>query len=202
MIVVLFSCTAERYAKEMNTAFHSLWHTDVPIWSLIVRGAVVYLAVIILLRIAGKRQVAQMGMTEFVALLLISNAVQNSMNGGDNSVTGGLILATTVIACAYLMTYLTYRSRKIEKLVQGRPTLLIHHGKVLYPHLKREMLSVRELLHALRKQGVTNLDDVAEAVLESDGFISITHKIDIERHPKLHQAIVDERGMTFDDAAE
>jgi uncharacterized membrane protein YcaP (DUF421 family) len=178
-------------------ALHSLYSTDIPVWSLIIRGAVVYAAVIILLRLGGKRQVAQMGMTEFVALLLISNAVQNSMNGGDNSLVGGLLLAATVIGCAYAMTYLTFRSSKFEKLVQGRPTLLIHHGRIISAHLKRELLSVRELVAVLRKQGVNDLDDVAEAVLESDGSISVTRKGDRERHPTVHQAIVDERGGTL-----
>jgi uncharacterized membrane protein YcaP (DUF421 family) len=182
--------------------WHSLWHPDLPLWSLVVRGVMVYLAVIILLRLAGKRQVAQMGMTEFVALLLISNAVQNAMNGGDNSLAGGLVLAATVIACAYGMTYLTYRSRRVETLVQGRPTLLIHHGRILYDHLASELLSIRELVAVLRKQGVNNLDEVAEAILESDGFISITRKGDRERHPKVHQAIIDERGVVFDEAKE
>lgn len=178
--------------------WHALWHPDVPIVSLIIRGTVVYLAVIVLLRVAGKRQVAQMGIAEFVALLLISNAVQNAMNGGDNSLAGGLILAATVIACAYVMTYLTYRSRKIENLIQGRPTLLIHHGQIIHAHLAKELLSIRELVAALRKQGVSNIDDVAEAVLESDGFISITRKGDVERHPKIHQAIREERGAGYD----
>jgi uncharacterized membrane protein YcaP (DUF421 family) len=182
-----------------SSAFHALWHPDLPVWALVVRGAVVYLAVIVLLRIAGKRQVAQMGMTEFVALLLISNAVQNAMNGGDASLAGGLVLAVTIIGCAYAMTYLTYRSRRIERLIQGRPTLLVHHGQIIHKHLKKELLSVPEMLSVLRKQGVTNLDDVAEAVLESDGFISVTHKIDLERHPQLHQAIREERGLRYED---
>src|SRR5678809_648117 len=86
--------------------------------NLIIRAVVVYLAVLILLRISGKRQLGQMGATEFVAILLISNAVQNSMNGGDNSLTGGLILATVLIALSSLVALMTYRSKALENLLQ------------------------------------------------------------------------------------
>src|SRR5438270_5606910 len=110
----------------MSPALHSLLYTDIPWWSLVIRAVVVYVAVLLLLRVAGKRQVGQMGMTEFVALLLISNAVQNAMNGGDNSLVGGLILAGVLIALATLFAYLTFRSSRFERAVQGRPTLLIH----------------------------------------------------------------------------
>jgi uncharacterized membrane protein YcaP (DUF421 family) len=160
-------------------AFHELFHTDIPWWSLVIRACLVYVAVLLLLRIAGKRQVGQMGMTEFVALLLISNAVQNAMNGGDNSLVGGMILAGVLIALATLFAYATYRSPRLEQVVQGRPTLLIHHGKILTRNLARELLSERELRHLLRKQGIQDLDEIAEAVLESDGFISIVRKSEI-----------------------
>ena len=160
-------------------AFRELYVTDIPWWSLALRAVLVYVAVILLLRIAGKRQVGQMGMTEFVALLLISNAVQNAMNGGDNSLAGGIILAAVLIALATLFAFVTYRYPKFERLVQGRPTLLIHHGKLCRHHLARELLSTRELRQILRKQGVHDLHEVAEAVLESDGFISIVRKNEV-----------------------
>jgi uncharacterized membrane protein YcaP (DUF421 family) len=152
------------------------FHLDLPWWNLALRGAIVYGSVILLLRIAGKRQIAQMGMTEFVALLLISNAVQNSMNGGDNSLVGGLILATVLITLSVACAYVTYRWKPVENLIQGRPTLLIHHGRILHDHLAKELLSVSELGHVLRKQGVHSFGEVEEAVLESDGFVSITRK--------------------------
>jgi uncharacterized membrane protein YcaP (DUF421 family) len=155
-------------------ALRELYRPDLPIWSLIVRAGVVYLAVLLLLRISGKRQIAQMGMSEFVALLLISNAVQNSMNGGDNSLIGGVILAVTLILLSWAFQYATFKSRKLEQLVQGRPTLLIHRGKVIVKHLDHELLTVRELKMILRKQGIHDLRDVCEAVLESDGFVSVT----------------------------
>src|SRR2546421_12541995 len=112
-------------------ALRELYITDIPWWSLVIRALVAYCFVLLLLRLAGKRQVGQMAMPEFVALLLISNGVQNSMNGGDNSLIGGLILAVVLIVMSHLVSWGTFRSRKLERLVQGRPTLLIHRGKIL-----------------------------------------------------------------------
>ncbi len=155
-----------------------LWIPDLPFWALVLRATVVFISVLFLLRLSGKRQVGQMGIAQFVALLLISNAVQNSMNGGDNSLTGGIILAAALIMLSYLFEVVTYRSKRLENLIQGRPTLLIHHGKILEDHLRRELLSVRELRALLRHQGIHDLSEVSEAVLESDGFVSVIHRGD------------------------
>ena len=161
-------------------ALRELYRPDIPFWSLIVRAAVVYVGVLALLRIAGKKQVAQMGMSEFVALLLISNAVQNSMNGGDNSLIGGIVLAVTLILLSWAFQYATFKSRKLEQIVQGRPTLLIHKGKVLINHLNREMMTIRELKMILRKQGIHDIHEVCDAVLESDGYVSVTKMSDVQ----------------------
>jgi uncharacterized membrane protein YcaP (DUF421 family) len=152
--------------------------TDFPWWHLVIRAVVVYVAVLLLLRIAGKRQVGQLNMTQLVALLLISNAVQNSMNGGDNSITGGLISAVVLIVLSFFFTFLTYHSKDWENFIQGSPTLLIHHGRLLHENLRHELMSVRELRVLLRKQGIQELADIEEAVLESDGFISVIRKSD------------------------
>ncbi len=161
-------------------ALRELYRPDIPIWSLVVRAIVVYVGVLALLRIAGKKQVSQMGMSEFVALLLISNAVQNSMNGGDNSLIGGVILAITLILMSWAFQYASFKSRKLEQIVQGRPTLLIHKGKVLINHLNREMMTLRELKTILRKQGVHDIHEVCDAILESDGYVSITKMSDVQ----------------------
>ena len=155
---------------------HDLLRTDLPIWNLVLRAATVFVAVLFMLRIAGKRQVAQLGMADFVALMLISNAVQNSMNGGDNSLVGGLIIAVILVGLSTLFQYATFRSRGFEHLIQGRPTLLIHKGELVEHNLNRELLNRRELHAMLRKQGVHSLEEVAEAVLESDGYVSVIRK--------------------------
>jgi uncharacterized membrane protein YcaP (DUF421 family) len=159
---------------------NALWNVSFPWYHLVIRAAVVYFAVLLLLRVGGKRQVGQLNVAQFVALLLISNAVQNSMNGGDNSITGGLISAGVLIILSYVFSFLTYHSKDWENFIQGSPTLLIHHGRLIHSNLRRELMSIRELRVLLRKQGIHDLADIEEAVLESDGFVSITRKSESE----------------------
>ncbi|MBI1859425.1 MAG: DUF421 domain-containing protein [Deltaproteobacteria bacterium] len=159
---------------------HSLFHLSLPPQELVIRGCGVFLYVLILLRIAGKRQMAQMSATEFVAILLISNAVQNAMNGGDNSLAGGLILAGVLIFLSWLISWLTFRYRKARTIFEGTPTLVIHKGTPIDQHLVREHLPRSELMVLLRKQGVHHFSDVHTAVLEADGSLSITRNSEIE----------------------
>ena len=142
--------------------------------NLVVRAAVVYLAILLLLRISGKKQVGQMGAVEFVTILLISNAVQNSMNGGDNSLIGGLLLALVLITISTIISFLTYKSRFFSHLFEGTPTLVIHRGKILHKPLRREMMSESELIILLRKQGINHFSEIETAVLEADGTLSVT----------------------------
>ena len=151
-----------------------LFSLNVGVLDLVLRGIVVYLAVVLLLRISGKRQMGQMGATEFVAILLISNAVQNAMNGGDNSLVGGLILAVTLIALSALISFLTYKSRFFSSVFEGTPTLLIHKGKIVSSQLARELMRESELRALLRKQGIHDLRDIETAILEADGTLSVT----------------------------
>jgi len=149
---------------------------NLPIINLVIRVSVVYLSILLLLRISGKRQLGQMGATEFVSILLISNAVQNSMNGGDNSLTGGLVLAAVLIALSTLISFLTYRSQFCSRIFEGTPTLLIHKGKLVRKNLQEERLSITELKVLLRKQGIHDFQSVETAVLEADGSLSVTKK--------------------------
>ena len=148
---------------------------DLPAANLVLRASVVYVATLLLLRISGKRQMGQMAATEFVAILLISNAVQNAMNGGDNSLSGGLLQALTLIVLSTLISVLTYRSRFFSALFEGTPTVLIHKGKVIARNLKKERLSLEELRALLRKQGIMHIHDVHSAILEADGTLSLSH---------------------------
>src|SRR4051812_1501329 len=119
-----------------------------------------------------------MGATEFVAILLISNAVQNSMNGGDNSLSGGLILAVVLIFLSTATSYLTYRSRIFRGIFEGTPTLLIHNGKAIEKNMAKERMSDVDLKILLRKQGIHHIAEVTTGILEADGTLSLTHKND------------------------
>ena len=156
--------------------WNDLSHLSVSPLNLIIRATVVYLAVLLLLRVSGKREMGQMAVTEFVAILLISNAVQNAMNGGDNSLFGGLLLAGVLIFLSWLISVLTYRSKIFSRVFEGTPTLLVHKGKVLRENLARERLTDSEFRSLLRKQGIHHLEELSSAILEADGSLSISRK--------------------------
>jgi uncharacterized membrane protein YcaP (DUF421 family) len=144
-----------------------------PWWEFIVRALIVYLFLLVILRLTGKRQFGQMSPFDLVLLLIISNAVQNSMNAGDNSLLGGLISALTLLALNYGFGYLTYFSRRTEYWVEGRAEVLIHNGRLNKNVLEREKITHEELMSALRREGVAAVDQVHFAILENDGRISV-----------------------------
>ena len=142
-------------------------------WELVLRSAIVYSALIVILRVTGKRQVGQLAPFDLVLLLVLSNAVQNSMNGGDNSLIGGLISAVTLVSLNYVVGYATFKSKRIESLIEGRPLLIIHNGHVLKDVLAHAMVTHHELDAALRQNGHACIDEVQSAVLENNGAITV-----------------------------
>ncbi len=148
-------------------------HLSIPIWEFVFRGAVVYLFLLVLLRLTGKRQVGQLATFDLVLLLILSNAVQNSMNGGDNSLIGGLISALTLIALNHLVGAATSSSRAIEMFVEGRPQVLVHNGRIYGDVLRRSQLTRNELDAAIRSAGCTAVDNVHVAILENNGSITV-----------------------------
>jgi len=159
-----------------------MWNIAVPVWELIVRGAVVYVFLLALLRITGKRQVGQMAPFDLVLLLVLSNAVQNSMNGGDNSLVGGLISATTLVGLNFLLGRMTYRSKKLEAIIEGRPQVLVHNGKVFQDVMASAKLTHHELDSALRQAGCNCIEEVHSAILENNGSISVVARHTLKEH--------------------
>src|SRR3981081_2792761 len=104
-----------------------MWNLTVPWWELIVRSAVVYLFLLVLLRLTGKRQVGQLAPFDLVLLVVLCTAVPEAINGGDNSITGGVILASTLVALNWCVGWLVYRSKRFEALIEGRPVIVIHN---------------------------------------------------------------------------
>src|SRR5262252_5416272 len=121
-----------------------MWTMAVPWWEFVLRGVVVYLVLIVLLRLTGKRQIGQLSPFDLVLLLVLSNAVQNSMNAGDNSLVGGLISAATLVGLNYGVGYLTFKNKKLETLIEGRPQIIIHHGKVFEDVMRSAKLTHHE----------------------------------------------------------
>jgi uncharacterized membrane protein YcaP (DUF421 family) len=153
-----------------------MFNMAIPWWELIVRSAVVYAFLLLILRVTGKRQVGQLAPFDLVLLLVLSNAVQNSMNGGDNSLVGGLISATTLIALNYAIGYATFRSKRLEAIVEGRPQVLIHNGHLFNDVMAQSQLTHHELESALRQAGCANIGDCHSAILENNGVVSVVPK--------------------------
>src|SRR6266403_4899165 len=153
-----------------------MWQLSLPWWEFIVRALIVYGFLVVLLRMTGKRQVGQLAPFDLVLLLVLSNAVQNAMNGGDNSVIGGMISAVTLVGVNWIVGLLTYRSKKLEALVEGRPEVLIRDGKLFEQTLKHAQLTRHEVMSALRQAGCVSVEDVRAAFLENDGSVSVIPK--------------------------
>ena len=150
-----------------------MWRISLPWWEFMLRGVIVYAFLIILLRVTGKRQVGQLAPFDLVLLLVLSNSVQNSINGGDNSVTGGIISATTLIVLNGIVGRLTYSRKSLERIIEGRPQILIHNGQLYAEVLKREKLTHHELNAALRAAGCSCPEEVRYAVIENTGQITV-----------------------------
>ena len=155
------------------TSLLGLLTPDITIVEKILRAAAVYLFLLIAFRVSGKRQVGQLTPFDLVVLLVISNIVQNAMIGNDNSLGGGLIGATTILILNYLVVELTFRFKRLRRLVEARPTILIHDGRILHDNLRTERLTLDDLQAALRRAGVADPTRVRFAVLEESGGISV-----------------------------
>ena len=138
-----------------------MWQLSVPWWELVLRGVVVYAFLILILRVTGKRQVGQLAPFDLVLLLVLANAVQNSMNAGDNSLLAGLIIATTLVGLNYAVGVATFKSKKFEAVIEGRPQVLIHNGLLFEDVMARAQLTHHELNAALR-QADDNLAGLAK----------------------------------------
>lgn len=153
-----------------------MWSLSTPYWEFIVRAVIVYVFVMVVLRLAGKRQMGELAPFDFVLLLLLSNGVQNAMNGGDNTITAGLIITVTLVGLNSMIAWLAFKNKEIEKVVEGRPEILVHNGYLYSDVLKRNQITHHELNDALRQNDCTSLDDVRLAVLETNGQISVIKK--------------------------
>jgi uncharacterized membrane protein YcaP (DUF421 family) len=160
---------------------------------IVLRTGVIYLLVLIGVRLSGKREVGQMTPFDLTLLLLLSNSVQNAMTGPDTSLLGGVIAAATLLVLNYFVAGVALGNRRLRKLLEGEPSLLIHDGQIIQSHMARERVSMDELHRALREHGINNCDQVALAVLEVDGSISCL-KYD-ELKPDANTHLVRRKGI-------
>jgi uncharacterized membrane protein YcaP (DUF421 family) len=153
---------------------------------IVLRTGVIYLLVLIGVRLSGKREVGQMTPFDLTLLLLLSNSVQNAMTGPDTSLLGGAVAACTLLVLNYGVAAVSGSNRRLRRLIQGEPSLLIHDGKVIESHMARERVSMDELHRALREHGINSCEQVALAVLEVDGSISCLKYDEIKPDANTH----------------
>jgi uncharacterized membrane protein YcaP (DUF421 family) len=166
----------------------NMFFLSLPVLEKILRPVIVYLFLIVGLRLSGKRELAQLNPFDFVVLLTLSNTVQNAIIGNDNSVTGGVLGATTLLVVNYLVVRFLYRHNRLDELVEGRSTVVVQDGVVQKDSLRQELITLKELMEAARKQGFASLDEVDYADLEPGGGFSFIGKRpapEIERHSEL-----------------
>lgn len=157
------------------------WHTALEI---AVRTCTIYVLVLVGIRLTGKREVGQMTPFDLTLLLLLRNSVQNAMTGPDTSLLGGAVAATVLLGLNYLLARISGLNRRTRTVIEGSPTLLIHNGQLIVSHCDKEHVSVDEVHRALREHGVAGIGDVALAVLEVDGSISVLKYDDVPGHTK------------------
>ena len=155
--------------------WHGVWHMGISAGEKTVRTVVVYAALLFLLHVAGKRQLAQLNSFDLVVLLLLSNVVQNAVIGNDNSLTGGLLGAVILIAVNYVIVRAAFMSPRFGKALQGGSTTLFAGGRLDRRALRREAITVEELVAGLRRQGL-ELADVEQVDLEPEGTLDPTPK--------------------------
>ena len=150
--------------------------TTIPLWEIVLRTFIVYAVLLTLLRVAGKRELGQMSVIDFVVVLVIANAVQNSLNGGDTSLIGGLVSAGVLIAINVFLGRYGRRIPYFQHLFHEDPTLLMQDGQLIQKHLDRERIDPEDIEMAAREHGIPDLAEVSMAILEPDGSISVIPK--------------------------
>ena len=173
----------------MNSkALHDMFFLGLPIAEKIVRPVVVYFFLVGGLRLAGKRELAQLNPFDLIVLLTLSNTVQNAIIGEDNSITGGLIGAATLLLVNHWFVQYLYGHERVDRLVEGGPEVLVENGVVKTDRLKEELITIAELESAAHKQGFASLDDIDRAILDPGGTICFFAKkptVETARHQEI-----------------
>jgi uncharacterized membrane protein YcaP (DUF421 family) len=171
---------------------HGIWRDmfviTLPILEKILRPVVVYFFLVVMLRLSGKRELVQLNPFDLVVLLTLSNTVQNAIIGDDNSVSGGLLGATSLLAVNYLTVRFLYKHKNLDQIVEGKADVLIEGGKLRPEHLRKELITTAQLEAAARKQGFGSLNEVDQCILEPGGTLSFIGKkpdVDVLRHKEL-----------------
>jgi len=160
-----------------NQMWNAIFGMGAPAEEKVLRAVIVYGALVLLLRVFGKRELAQLNPFDLVVLLSLSNTVQNALIGNDNSLTGGLLGAFTLLAVNYIVVRFLFRHRRLDEFFQGKETVLIDKGKIVKSALAKELISRSELQMVLHRQGFSGFEEIERCVLEPGGAFAITRKM-------------------------
>ena len=166
-----------------------MFHVELPLLEKILRPVIMYLVLILLLRLFGKRELAQLNPFDLVVLLTLSNTVQNAIIGNDNSVSGGIVGAISLLTINWLLMRFLYSFPKINSALEGGSTCLIVDGVVDHKAMKKETLTEMELLSVLHKQGLDSVDQVRKCVLEPNGTFYVEGKTPSTEEQDLGQLV-------------
>ena len=154
----------------------------------VLRTIIVYGALVFLLRIFGKRELAQLNPFDLVVLLLLSNAVQNAIIGPDNTLVGGILGAVTLLVLNYLIVRFMFKHKRLDQILEGTPTVLVERGQLCRAELAKELLTESELQTVAHRQGFASLDEVEKCVLEPGGVFFMQGKVptpEVTQHQEL-----------------
>lgn len=160
----------------MEALADSLFSLGHPWWELLLRAVVVYVVVLVMVRIVGKRTVGQYTPFDLIVVVLLGTAVQNSLVGEDMSLIGGLMIAATLLALNWTVGFFSARSLLFDRVVEGRPVMLARHGELFHDELRRRSVSERDFDIAMREADCRDASDIDLAILETSGHISILKK--------------------------
>ncbi len=160
----------------MHQIIRDMFVLTLPIAEKVVRPIIVYIALVVLLRIFGKRELAQLNPFDLVVLLSLSNTVQNAIIGDDNSVSGGIIGAFTLLFVNYVVVRYLFRHRRLDQIMEGKPAVLVKEGRICKDQLARELITVPELQTVVRRQGLEGIHEVETCILEPGGAFVIKRK--------------------------
>jgi uncharacterized membrane protein YcaP (DUF421 family) len=160
-----------------------LFQLSSPWWHFVLRAVVIYVLVMLLVRMSGKRAVGQFTPFDLVLLILIGNAVQNGLNGGDNSLAGAALLAGCLIGLNYAVAFIVSRNSRARRLIEGEAVVLARDGKVFRDVLRHQLVSNADFHEAMRETGCSEIDRIHIATLETNGRISIVLKDDESTSP-------------------
>ncbi|HVX45625.1 MAG TPA: YetF domain-containing protein [Mycobacteriales bacterium] len=159
---------------ELAVIWNDLWHVQIPLTEKVLRTALVYVGLAVLLRLAGKRDLAQLNSFDLVVMLLLSNVVQNAVIGSDNSLTGGLLGAVVLVAINAGMVRLANRYPPLLRLFEGSPTVLVKDGQAMPKALRRLGLRRGDVAAACHGQGADDISEIKEATVSPGGSIVVT----------------------------